>query len=148
MKGLFGFAFFLLFLAGFALVLLMGRETSPKVADGGSADLTGIHWQPVSVGDMNIARDTRMFVSFAVDGSVKGHGGCNGFFGSFEQTETGLALGPLGATRMACPEPIMGQETRFLEMLQVARQFESNGGRLRLQDDEGNVLAEFVAVEK
>ena len=92
-----------------------------------------------------IPEDSGIFVSFAVDGGIKGRGGCNNFFGSLEQTESGIEIGPLGVTRMACPPPIMNRETAFLEALQKTRDFQANDESMRLLDDEGNVLAEFVA---
>lgn len=143
MKSMFGFGVFLLFLAGIALVMLQGR--SMISVGGGGAELTGISWQPVSVGDEEIAEDSGLFVLFEVDGSIKGHGGCNGFFGSLEKAGSGIAVGPLGATRMACPEEIMDREVAFMEAVQNTRDFQSGSGRMSLIDVDGNVLAEFVA---
>ena len=112
---------------------------------GGGAALTGINWRPITLGNEAIPEDSGIFVSFAVDGGIKGRGGCNNFFGSLEQTESGIEIGPLGVTRMACSPPIMNRETAFLEALQKTRDFQANDESMRLLDDEGNVLAEFVA---
>jgi putative lipoprotein len=146
MKSIVGFAFFLLFLAGIALVTLQGRQMAQRNVSGGGAGLTGISWRPIKVGNEAIPEDSGIFVSFEVDGSIKGRGGCNNFFGSLEQTESGIEVGPLGATRMACSQAIMSRETAFLEALQKTRGFQANNDGMRLLDDEGSVLAEFVAV--
>ena len=95
MKAIVGFAFFLLFLAGIAFVMLQGRQMAKL--GGGGAELTGVSWRPV--GGAAVPDDSGMYVSFDVDGSIKGHGGCNGFFGSLQQSETGIEVGPLGSTR-------------------------------------------------
>ena len=145
MKAIVGFGFFLLFLAGIALVTLQGRQMAQQNVLGGGAALTGISWRPITLGNEAIPEDSGIFVSFAVDGGIKGRGGCNNFFGSLEQTESGIEIGPLGVTRMACPPPIMNRETAFLEALQKTRDFQANDESMRLLDDEGNVLAEFVA---
>ena len=145
MKAIVGFGFFLLFLAGIALVTLQGRQMAQQNVLGGGAALTGINWRPITLGNEAIPEDSGIFVSFAVDGGIKGRGGCNNFFGSLEQTESGIEIGPLGVTRMACPPPIMNRETAFLEALQKTRDFQANDESMRLLDDEGNVLAEFVA---
>ncbi len=145
MKAIVGFGFFLLFLAGIALVTLQGRQMAQQNVLGGGAALTGISWRPITLGNVAIPEDSGIFVSFAVDGGIKGRGGCNNFFGSLEQTESGIEIGPLGVTRMACPPPIMNRETAFLEALQRTRDFQANDESMRLLDDEGNVLAEFVA---
>lgn len=144
MKAMMGFAFFLLFLAGIALVMLQGRE---MVQIGGSgAELIDITWRPIMVGDETIADDSGMYISFEVDGSIKGHGGCNGFFGSLEQTESGIGVGPLGGTRMACPTAIMDRETRFMEAVGKTTDFQSSKEGMSLLDEDNGVLARFVAV--
>jgi putative lipoprotein len=145
MKAIVGFGFFLLFLAGIALVTLQGRQMAQQNVLGGGAALTGINWRPITLGNEAIPEDSGIFVSFAVDGGIKGRGGCNNFFGSLEQTESGIQIGPLGVTRMACPPPIMNRESAFLEALQKTRGFQTNDESMRLLDDEGSVLAEFVA---
>ena len=145
MKAIVGFGFFLLFLAGIALVTLQGRQMAQQNVLGGGAALTGINWRPITLGNEAIPEDSGIFVSFAVDGGIKGRGGCNNFFGSLGQTEWGIEIGPLGVTRMACPPPIMNRESAFLEVLQKTRDFQTNDESMRLLDDEGSVLAEFVA---
>ena len=143
MKSMFGFAVFLLFLAGIALVMLQGR--SMMSVRGGGAELTGISWRPVSVGDQEIPEDSGLYVLFEVDGRIKGHGGCNGFFGSLEKADSGIAVGQLGATRMACPDEIMDREMAFMDAVQRTRDFRSGGDRMSLIDEGGSVLAVFVA---
>ncbi len=143
MKSMFGFAVFLLFLAGIALVMLQGR--SMMSVGGGGAELTAISWRPVSIGDQEIPEDSGLYVMFEVDGSIKGHGGCNGFFGSLEKADSGIAVGQLGATRMACPEEIMDREMAFMDAVQRTRDFRSGGDRMSLIDEGGSVLAVFVA---
>ena len=148
MKAIVSFAFFLLFLAGIAFVTLQGRQMAQRSTLGGGAGLTGISWRPVLVGNEAIPEDSGIFVSFEVDGSIKGRGGCNNFSGSLQQTKSGIEVGPLGATRIACPQPIMGRETAFLEALQKTKDFQVNNDSMRMLDDEGNVLAEFVTGAK
>ncbi len=64
MKGLLGFGFFLLFLAGIALVTLKGREIGQIGASGSGAEITGIRWRPVVVGDDAMPDDSDMFIQF------------------------------------------------------------------------------------
>ncbi len=143
MKSMMGFAFFLLFLAGIALVMLQGRE---MIQVGGSgAEVTGVNWRPVSVGDEAIPEDAGLYLLFEVDGSIKGNGGCNSFFGSLQQADSGIEVGPLGGTRMACPETIMNRETAFMNAVQKLRDFQTGNDGMSLLDEDGNVLARFVA---
>ncbi len=46
---------------------------------------------------------------------LSGTAGCNRFTGNWKQDGTTLKLGPMAATRMACPPPAMEIEQRVLE---------------------------------
>jgi heat shock protein HslJ/uncharacterized membrane protein len=48
-------------------------------------------------------------------GRVHGFSGCNQLMGSYSMEGGRLVLGTLGGTMMACPEPAMSLERRFLE---------------------------------
>lgn len=145
MKAIMGFAFFLLFLAGIAFVMLQGRQMAQLGTAGGGAGITGISWRPVIVGGETIPDKSGMFVRFEVDGSIEGNGGCNGFFGSLQQTDSGVEVGPLGSTRMACPESIMSREAAFLDAVQRTKDFKVGNDQMHLLDDERGVLAELLA---
>jgi putative lipoprotein len=147
MKAIVGFGFFLLFLAGIALVMLQGRQMAQKNLPGGGASLTGVSWRPAVVGAESMPEDSGMFVQFEVDGSFKGNGGCNLFFGSLEQSDSGVSIGPIGSTRMACPEPIMNRETAFITALQTTKQFELGRDSLQLLDSNRTLLVELIADE-
>ncbi len=143
MKAMMGFVFFLLFLAGIAFVMLQGRQLAQ--VGGSGAELTDISWRPIMVGDETIPEDSGMYIRFEVDGSIKGHGGCNAFFGSLEKTDSGIGVGPLGGTRMACPQSIMDRETAFMEAVGKMTDFQSGGGSMSLLGKDDSVLATFVA---
>lgn len=144
MKAILAFAFFLLFLAGIAFVALQGRQLAGTA--GGGAGLTGASWRPVTIAGRSMPDDSGMYIRFEVDGSIEGHGGCNGFFGSLQHSEAGLEVGPLGSTRVACPEPVMSRETAFLDAVQKMTGFRTGSGTMSLLDEQSGVLAEFVAV--
>ena len=143
MKAMMGFGFFLLFLAGIALVMMQGKQMIQ--VGGGGVEVTGVNWRPVSVGDEEIPEDAGLYLLFEVDGSIKGNGGCNSFFGSLQQSDSGIEAGPLGGTRMACPETIMNRETAFMNAVQKLRDFQTGKDGMSLLDEDGNVLARFVA---
>ena len=145
MKAIIGFAFFLLFIAGIAFVTMQGKQLGQLGSSG--AEITGIKWRAVSVGEEAIPENSGIYIQFEVDGSIKGHAGCNGIFGSLEQRASGVGVGvgPLGATRMACPEPVMSREVAFIDAVQKTANFQSTGDNLSLLDEESGVLVEFVA---
>ncbi len=147
MKAVVGFLFFLLFLAGLFLVFLQGKQMTGQIAVGGGSELTAVRWRPTYIGPEPVPDDAAMWVQFEVDGGINGHAGCNMFFGSLQQTESGLEVGAMGSTRMACPEPIMSRESAFLSALQQATIFEVSGERMNSLDADRTLLIEFVATQ-
>ncbi|MGC1424073.1 MAG: META domain-containing protein [Terracidiphilus sp.] len=63
-------------------------------------------------------------LTFPEAGKIAGSGSCNRFFGSAQINGDAIKLGGMGSTRMACPEPVMNQESKYLEALQAAERFE------------------------
>ena len=63
-------------------------------------------------------------LAFQETGKVSGNGSCNRFFGSAKINGNAIEFGPLGATRMACPEAVMNQEAKYMGALQAADHFE------------------------
>ena len=124
-----------------AFVVLKGRVST---MGSSGAEISGIDWRPVSVRGVELPDDSGMRIRFEIDGSISGHGGCNSFFGSLRQTESGIEVGPLGATRMACPEQIMQLETAFLEAVQETKSFATDKAGMSLRDEDGTILATFT----
>lgn len=147
MKAIMGFGFFLLFLAGIALVMLKGREMASQNMPGGGAGMTGTEWRLTVIGSDEVPDDSGMYVSFDVDGSINGNGGCNKFFGSLEAVDDALAVGELGMTRMACPEAVMEREAAFVKALQDTSRFEVGDHSLQLVGDRNQLLAELESAD-
>ena len=59
------------------------------------------------------------------DGRLVGRSGCNNYFTTPEEGEMpgDVSVGPIGSTRMACPEAGMAVESRFLEQLGAVNGF-------------------------
>ena len=139
--------FFLLFVAGLFLVFLQGKQMTGQIVVGGGVELIGVRWEPTYIGAEAVPVDAGIWVEFSIDGSINGHAGCNTFFGSLTQTDSGIEVGPLGSTRMACPEPIMSRESAFLSALQQATAFEVSSDRMSSLDADRTLLIEFTAAE-
>ena len=107
----------LFFLSAWLSVTAQGRIIlAGKVTDGRDGE-------PVEFASVVIA-----------DGQVAGSAGCNTYSG--DVTSDGgqmLTVGPLINTQMACPEPIMEQETTYLQALQSALQWSYVAGQLGKQ---------------
>jgi heat shock protein HslJ len=59
------------------------------------------------------------------DGKLSGGGICNRFFGDYTLTGEGLTIGGLGASMMACEQPLMDQERALFEALAKINRFEA-----------------------
>jgi len=73
------------------------------------------------------------------DDKVTGIGGCNRYFAAVTGGVPGeLVFSGMGATRMACSEPAMDLERRYLNILAGASSYSFLGGRLVLSCDTDN----------
>lgn len=148
MKASIGFIFFMLFLAGLAFVNLKGMKDQSDNAVTSVSDIADTAWRPTHIGEMRLQDDSRMIVQFNSNNSIVGHSGCNRFFGDYTFVDGSLDIGPLGSTRMACPEPVNSFEISFLEALQSARTLSRTESGLAMRDDKGDVVARYIATER
>jgi len=112
-------------------------ETPVKIS---AADLDGTTWTLVELGEgQPVLAGTTVTLSFAGN-QLNGSGGCNKYNGSFslaEENPFGMTVAPLISTQMACPEPILNQETAYLKALQTVKQWSYLVGKLVLYYDKG-----------
>lgn len=110
--------------------------TSREVVPPSSADtLTGITWRVVELSGHPVAtplHGERPYILFnQANQQATGYAGCNRFFGGYELDGAALTFGPIGATKMACPDLEEGLETEFFKVLDATRRWEIVGGSLR-----------------
>lgn len=91
--------------------------------------LAGTSWSIVEIDGLAVSGDA-YHVQFEAD-RISGQAGCNRFSGTWSMSGDTLTLGPLAATRMACPGPAMEHEQRAFQVLQ---------GNVRAIHPEGDVL--------
>ena len=118
-------------IAPLCLAVLLAAAASAR-AD----ELAGSEWRPVRIGATDVSSDAKAFVQFKSAGELAGDGGCNRFFGRYKIAGDAIEIGPLGATRMACAEPAMALEARFLAALEAARTWHRDRTSLILLDAE------------
>jgi heat shock protein HslJ len=121
---------------GLAGCLLLGCAKSP-VASGDSGalqgkGLTGTAWRLQDLGGAVVLDGVEATLEFPEEGKVAGRGSCNRFFGSVKVEGEKISFGPLGSTKMACPEAISNQESKYLEALQSAERFTVDGSTLSI----------------
>jgi heat shock protein HslJ len=83
-------------------------------------DLNGTSWTLLELGAGNpVLPDSEMTISFQ-DGKLSGSGGCNSFNSSFSLGEPNpfiMTIDPIAATKKACPDPILNQESDYFTAL-------------------------------
>jgi heat shock protein HslJ len=113
-----------------------------------AAELAGSQWRPARIGASVVLEHSKLFVQFKDDGTLAGHGGCNRFFGQYEISGNQIRIGPVGATRMGCPQPVMDRERAFLAALETAKTFRSDTAGLVLFDARGNEQLTLIDTDR
>jgi heat shock protein HslJ len=106
-----------------------------------AADLDGTTWTLLELDvDQPTLPDAPVTLSFAGD-QLSGSGGCNTYSGGFTLGEDNpfvMTIGPVVSTQMACPEPVLNQETAYLTALQSVTQWGYVVGDLAIYYDKGD----------
>ena len=97
-------------------------------------------WRVVEIAGEPVAEGVVPTLAIDAEGGISGSGGCNRYFGSAEIDGEQIDLGDIGATRMACPEPAMGEDQRYLQALDAVASWQLDADELTLADDDGTVL--------
>jgi heat shock protein HslJ len=97
--------------------------TQPARGQKGAFHLNGSEWLLQDLGGGGVLGNVQATLAFPEAAKVAGNASCNRFFGAATITGDAIKLGPLGSTRMACPEAVLTQETKYLNALQGAERF-------------------------
>ncbi len=159
-------------LTGYAVALafgLVGAAINPAIAQPSSSNLLLMAQSSSIVGSWRLVaidentqntvpasevtttivplQTTELTASFEGD-RVSGSGGCNRFNGSYQTESNQLKIGALASTRMACEQPVMNQETKYLAALQGTQRYEVNSrGELEIsyQTAQGSGVLRFTS---
>jgi heat shock protein HslJ len=122
--------------AGLGLALAAATASctpAPPNVDPLPPSLLGTSWRAETITGLAAAPGVASTLSFTAPDRVSGSSGCNHYGGPLTVREHELRLGPLIATRMACPPVRMEQERRFITALEQGRRFELDGDALLLR---------------
>lgn len=107
--------------------------------------LVGTEWQLIQLGGETIQpREGSFTITLSAEnGQLSGVGACNRLSGTYKSDEKrSLKIGPLAATRMACPD--LKREQAFIEALESATHYDMDGPMLLILSD-GELRAVFQA---
>ena len=96
-------------------------------------DLEGMKWALAELSENKpVPAEVSVYAVFD-ENRLAGSSGCNRYFGEIKgRGPYDIKMGPVAATRMMCPEPMMQVEDRYLAALQKVGQFGFLFGRLML----------------
>lgn len=96
------------------------------------ADLEGPEWALLGFGAEESLPLESPITLLVYGDKVGGFGGCNRYMGSVKEGQGAgsIEFGPLAGTMMACPEPQMELESRYLTALQRSGNFGFQAGRM------------------
>lgn len=92
-----------------------------------------------SIPDVQSARPD---ITFAADGRIFGHGGCNRYFGSYKVEGDRLSFSVIGSTMMYCQET-MDIENAFFRSLGLVTVIDCSDADLELRSDDGETRLSF-----
>lgn len=145
MKATLGFLFFMLFLAGFALVSLQSKQRVETATTTGDSDLTRPEWRAVRLFGISVPNDIDMSIEFGGEGRLRGSAGCNRYSGRFEQQAAQFRIASMRATRRSCADRVMSLEESLFEVFRNARKVSVADQELKMFDVDGDWLATFRA---
>lgn len=133
MKATVGFLFFLLFLAGLALVNL-GKFEPPTVdLEPPTAErLLGAAWELRALRDTPAAARAGITLQFTRGGLLAVDGACNRLTGDYHYAAGEFAVERITATKRACPAPAMAADAALASALQAADRAMTDGRQLIL----------------
>lgn len=100
------------------LVLALAACSSTPKASDDSTSLRGGEWRLVTMQGAAVAAEPGATIEFADDHKISGKAFINRYFGTYTPGPDGaIAIGPVGMTRMAGPEPLMQQENTYISLL-------------------------------
>ncbi|MEU8677239.1 META domain-containing protein [Streptomyces sp. NPDC048560] len=120
-----------------------------------AAPLTGTAWTVTTLTDGDTAtslpagsRDKAPRLTFAKDGTVEGHLGCNSFRGKATVAGSTITFGPLASTRKMCGEAEMDVERSMLAVLRGKTTYAIDDQALSLTAENGKGLGASAPEEK
>lgn len=102
--------------------------------------LKGTVWSLETIGESAAYPGVDVIIDFG-DGEVRGNTGCNDFNGQYKVKGDTIEFKDVSMTMMACQNPsLRAQENAFLNALQLARSYRTDGNMLELLDEYGETL--------
>ena len=87
------------------------------IAQDPAGSLSGDEWVIEDIAGAGVIDSSHASLQFLAEGRLAGSGGCNRLMGNFTVDGDKLSIRSTGTTMMACPEALMNQERKLLDLL-------------------------------
>ena len=103
--------------------------------------LLGQEWVIEDIAGSGVIDKSHASLQFLADGRLAGSATCNRIVGSYQSKGTQLIIEPVGTTMMACPEALMNQEGKLLQLLPMVTSYRiDKTGALVLTTGDGTTV--------
>lgn len=119
-------------------------SSEPAPADNVTPAIFDATWTAVSIKGAAVLPRNHPTLSIGADLRAGGSTGCNSWFAQAELHGDALHLGQIGATLIACPEPVTQQEQAFTQALSQSARWQVSGDTLTLFGIDGTALLTFT----
>ncbi len=117
------------------------RAVAEHLMTNDPTPLLGAEWQIENVDGGGVIDNSHATLLFLPEGRLAGSATCNRIIGSYKSSGKSLTIEPAGTTMMACPEALMNQERKLLDLLPKITQFRIDGtGALVLNTIDGRTI--------
>jgi heat shock protein HslJ len=131
------------------VMIMLGFLTLAACSPSSSQALTANLWMLTELDGQAPLPDTAITAEFSDDGKVGGSASCNSYSTTYTVKGDQISFSEqIAATLMACDEPIMTQEQKYLEVLSETATYEVSDDVLTLFDTNGNSLVKFKALSQ
>ena len=115
---------------------------------GSDITLTSQPWLLTELIGQALIPNTAITANFSPQGALSGTSGCNNYSGPYTVDGEDIRMGPFASTMMACPDPVMDQETLYLKTMENTASFSIQDNTLTFKGLGGDPLAVFTAVSQ
>ena len=119
------------------------RAVAEHLMKTDKSPLLGQEWVIEDIAGAGVIDDSHATLHFLADGRLAGNATCNGIIGSYESDGKKLSIKPVGTTMMACPDALMKQERKLLDLLPTIRSYriDDTGALVLMTTDNETIIA-------
>lgn len=123
------------------VIALAQQHPAPLAAETSDPEMPGKEWVIEDISGAGVIDNSRATLQFLPENRLAGSASCNRIFGSYASQGSQLSIELFGSTKMACPEALMKQEHKLLQLLRGVERYRiDDSGALILEAADGQTI--------